>query len=103
LYKDKQNVQFIHVKAHTNNTDIHSFGNDNADKLANMAIGLESCPYTPIKIYLIVPFIKKDEIKKLGGCWDCNMKKWFIYDTNKDIDKILSILQKNNSYIYSVL
>ena len=44
-YKDKRNIQFIHVKAHTNNTDIHSFGNDQADKLANMAIGLENCPY----------------------------------------------------------
>jgi ribonuclease HI len=49
LYRDKPNVQFIHIKAHTNNNDVHSFGNENADKLANMAIGLESCPYnTPI-------------------------------------------------------
>jgi ribonuclease HI len=45
MYKDKLNIQFIHIKAHTHNTDIHSFGNDNADKLANIAIGLESCPY----------------------------------------------------------
>ena len=76
MYKDKLNIQFIHIKAHTNNTDIHSFGNDNADKLANIAIGLESCPYnTSTKIYLIIPFIKKDEIKKLGGVWDTNKKK----------------------------
>lgn len=39
LYMGK-NVQFIHIRAHTNNTDIHSIGNDSADKLANMAIGL---------------------------------------------------------------
>jgi ribonuclease HI len=45
MYKDKQNIQFIHIKAHTHNTDIHSFGNFNADKLANIAISLESCPY----------------------------------------------------------
>jgi len=45
LYKDKLNIQFIHIKAHTNNKDIHYFGNENADKLANSAIGLESCPY----------------------------------------------------------
>jgi ribonuclease HI len=45
LYKDKQNIRFIHIKAHTNNTDIHSFGNYNADKLANLAIVLENCPY----------------------------------------------------------
>ena len=45
IYIDKPNVQFIHIKAHTNNTDIHSLGNDNADKLANISIGLMSCPY----------------------------------------------------------
>lgn len=38
LYKDKPNIKFKHVRAHTNNTDIHSIGNENADKLANMAI-----------------------------------------------------------------
>lgn len=38
LYKDKSNINFIHIKAHTNNLDIHSIGNDNADKLATIAI-----------------------------------------------------------------
>ena len=45
LYKDKDNIKFLHVNAHTKKTDIHSIGNDNADKLANIAIGLETCPY----------------------------------------------------------
>ena len=95
MYKDKLNIQFIHIKAHTNNTDIHSFGNDNADKLANIAIGLDSCHYnTSTKIYLIIPFIKKDEIKKLGGGWDTNKKKWYVYENNKNIDKILTIFSK---------
>jgi ribonuclease HI len=39
------NVHFIHIRAHTGLTDEHSLGNDGADRLANMAIGLESCPY----------------------------------------------------------
>ena len=30
----------MHINAHTNNTDVHSLGNDNADKLANIAISL---------------------------------------------------------------
>jgi len=93
IYKNKPNIKFIHIRAHTNNTDIHSCGNDNADKLANIAIGLENCPYNT-KIYLIVPFIKKDEIKKLGGRWDSSIKKWFVYDNNKNIDKILTIFSK---------
>lgn len=45
LYKEHSNVKFMHIRAHTNNKDVHSFGNDNADKLANMSIGLDSCPY----------------------------------------------------------
>ena len=95
LYKNKRNIKFVHIKAHTNNTDNHSIGNDNADKLANLSIGLESCPYeTSIKIYLQVPFIKKDEIKKLGGMWDRNKKKWFVYDNNKNMEQILTIFSK---------
>jgi ribonuclease HI len=97
IYKDKPNIQFIHIKAHTNKKDIHSIGNDNADKLANISIGLESCPYntkTTTKIYLIVPYIKKDELKTLGGIWDSNKKQWFIYNDNKNIDKILTIFTK---------
>ena len=95
LYKNKPNVQFIHIKAHTNNTDIHSIGNDNADKLANMAIGIESCPYnTTTKIYFIVPFVQKEEIKKLGGLWDSDKKKWFVYDNHQNLDKISSIFSQ---------
>ena len=97
MYKDKLNIQFIHIKAHTNNTDIHSFGNDNADKLANIAISLDNCAYNTsgkTKIYLIVPFIKKDELKKLGGIWDSYNKKWFVYDNHKNIDKILTFFSK---------
>ena len=45
LYKNKKNIQFKHIKAHTGKTDIHSIGNENADKLANKAIGLNECPY----------------------------------------------------------
>lgn len=40
MYKDKPNVTFMHVRAHTNGKDIHSIGNDNADKLASAAIEL---------------------------------------------------------------
>ena len=94
IYKDKDNVKFMHTKAHTGNNDIYSIGNDNADKLANKAIILESCPYISEKIYLKVPFIKKDELKKLGGLWNSEQKKWFIYDNNKNIDEILSIFPK---------
>ena len=93
IYKEKPNVQFIHIKAHTNNSDIHSIGNANADKLANISIGLECCP-VKIKIYFVVPFTEKEEMKKLGGHWDNNKKKWFVYDNNKNMDKILALFSK---------
>ena len=93
MYKDTRNIQFIHIKAHTNNNDMHSIGNKNADKLANLAIGSNKSPNEkPKKVYLDVNFIKKDEIKNLGGIWDKTEKKWFIYDNNENIDMILSIL-----------
>jgi len=38
-YKNVKNIQLIHIRAHTNNTDIHSHGNDFADKLANQTLG----------------------------------------------------------------
>jgi hypothetical protein len=45
LYSEGASVQFIHILLHTGLTDEHSLGNDGADRLANMAIGLERCPY----------------------------------------------------------
>ena len=39
LYREHDNVRFMHVAAHTKNTDIHSIGNREADRLANLAIG----------------------------------------------------------------
>ena len=91
LYKDKSNVKFIHIMAHTGKTDIHSIGNDGADKLANNAIGLSECPYEKnTKIYLKVPFAKKDIIKGLGGRWDASKKLWYIHENNIKKEEILS-------------
>lgn len=106
LYKNKQNIQFIHIRAHTDNTDIHSQGNAGADALANLAvtedIGQGKCPYhnnsdtvNPIqKIYLNVPFVKKDEVKKEGAKWDPNKKKWYVLDNHPKKDELLSTYQK---------
>ena len=39
LYKDNSNnVRFIHIRAHTQKMDIHSIGNDQADKLARLHV-----------------------------------------------------------------
>jgi ribonuclease HI len=87
-YSDKPNVQFVHIMAHTEKTDVHSLGNDGADRLANQAIGLTHCPYSgePQRtvaprqkhLYLDVPYARKDEAKGMGARWDPSKKKWYI-------------------------
>ena len=92
IYKDNKNINFMHIKAHTDNKDIHSIGNDGADRLANKAIGLDSCPYTsPEKIYLNVSYHEKDKVKALGGRWDPKKKKWYIFDDNVEKNNILEL------------
>jgi ribonuclease HI len=87
LYKKEENVYFMYIKAHTLQNDIHSIGNEGADQLANQAIGMSECPYGGRnKIYLNVPFVQKEEVKKLGGKWDKDAKKWYI--TENDIHRI---------------
>jgi ribonuclease HI len=79
------NIKFHHIAAHTGLQDEHSIGNDHADRLANLAIGVESCPYSKSKgkLYLNIPYSEKDEAKKLGAKWDSKKKKWFIDNKNK--------------------
>ena len=44
LYKNnRNNVEFMHIMAHTNNMDIHSLGNAEADKLANQGVYKSAC------------------------------------------------------------
>lgn len=82
-YKTKPNIKLIHVKAHTGKQDENSLGNEQADLLANLAIGVVIKP----KIYLKVPFDKKEFAKKLGCKWDSQAKKWFTNDeTSKAVE-----------------
>ena len=83
--KKHNNIKFKHISAHTGLQDEHSIGNEHADRLANLSIGVTSCPYQRIKnkIYLNVPFDEKDEAKKLGAKWDKSKKRWYITLKNK--------------------
>tara|TARA_B100000686_G_C16645773_1_gene892706 strand:- start:561 stop:1244 length:684 start_codon:yes stop_codon:yes gene_type:complete len=93
LFKNKNNIQFKHVMSHTANQDMYSLGNEGADKLANMAIGLTSCPYS--KKYLDIPYRNKEKIKKYGGKWDRSKKKWYVTEEIwKKYEKDIIILYK---------
>jgi ribonuclease HI len=82
LFKGKKNIEFKHVKAHTGLDDEFSVGNAGADRLAGEAIGVTECIYKEKKdsrrIYLDVPYMRKDEVKKFGARWDPKKKKWYM-------------------------
>jgi ribonuclease HI len=86
LFKQNKNFNIKHVKAHTENTDLLSNGNREADRLANLAIGVEECPYqsnieniinASEKHYVNVSYSQKDIAKELGCKWDKSQKKWY--------------------------
>lgn len=90
------NIKLIHVRSHTGAQDPHSLANEQADRLANLAIGIDvsvkksSKPTGKSqvetnpgkKIYLKVPFEKKETAKKLGCRWDPDNKKWYCDESN---------------------
>lgn len=89
IYKNLENVYFMYIKAHTDSYDVHSVGNRYADELAVGGIGSrlrEKCVNNTgtgkvknvVKVYLHVPYVQKDIVKKLGGKWDVGRKQWYI-------------------------
>ncbi len=69
-------IFFKHIFSHTGKEDFFSKGNEQADLLANKAIGVTSNPNE--KIYLKVTYEQKDDAKLLGAKWDFKKKKWYI-------------------------
>jgi hypothetical protein len=95
----------MHIMAHTGRTDIHSIGNDGADRLANLAVGISSVGGSGSgsgigigsighvvrdeKIYLAVPFATKDTAKGMGAKWDPSKKKWYTVGSNPNKDALV--------------
>lgn len=91
---NKYNILYKHVEAHTDKTDRHSIGNYNADKLANSSLGIKKeISSDKKKIYLNVPFSKKDEAKSKGARWDAGSKKWYIYENNDNKDFLMNLFK----------
>ena len=103
LYNKYKNVTLKHIRAHTGKQDEHSIGNEWADRLANDSIQKEPKQYTTVRktnskskskgerIYLNVPYKEKDTVKKYGGRWDKEKKKWYIMDNIGEINKFFVI------------
>ena len=54
--------------------------------MANLAIGLKSCPHVKTnqkqKYYLRIPYSEKEVGKKYGAKWDPKKKKWYYEGLN---------------------
>jgi ribonuclease HI len=94
-YSSRFKNPFLHVRSHTGGTDIHSLGNEQADKLACLSIGLGALG-APSKIFLNVPFQRKDEAKSLGAKWEPSKKKWYIMNNHQNKEELLRLFQITN-------
>ena len=97
LFKTKTNFKLHHIEAHTDNDDIHSLGNKEADKLACMAIGTdtENTNNDIIKLNWVT-FDLKDEAKKYGAKWNVSKKCWYVDNTvSKENMEKLQLLKGN--------
>ena len=113
IYKPyKKYIDIHHIKAHTGLSDEHSIGNAEADRLANLAVGVivsvSDCIDNTLisnikddekyeKHYINIKIDYKDSVKKLGAKWDLSCKKWYYEDNIADANKkeILEIETKS--------
>lgn len=92
---EQNNIKYEHIKAHTGLDDEHSYGNEQADKLANNAIGVETLK----KTLLSIPFEAKDKAKELGAKWDSEVKRWYYEGNDISIISQLQKLEVKENYI----
>ena len=99
LCKGNPNVKLEHIRAHTGLSDELSLGNEGADRMANEAIGLKSCPHADKnqkqKYYLKIPYSEKEVGKKYGAKWHPKKKKWYYEGLNTDTNfmKLMELFQ----------
>ena len=93
---EQNNIKYEHIKAHTGLDDEHSYGNEQADRLANNAIG----NFDIVKrISLSIPFDSKDKAKELGAKWDKDIKKWYYDGTDNSVIEELKKLEVKEHYL----
>lgn len=90
LSKMKSNIILQHIRSHTGKKDQHSLGNEQADLLANKAIGIES---KPDKIYLKVSYGNKDQAKEMGAKWDKKRKMWYVHNMGHQAVRIFGTME----------
>ena len=84
IFAENPNITLKHIRSHTGKNDEHSLGNEEADRLANQAIGINKEQKESNKIYLNVAYANKDDAKDLGAKWDKGKKKWYVNENYKN-------------------
>lgn len=51
---------------------------------------------TPKIIYLYVPYIHKDDARRLGARFDAEKKQWYITDSNENKQELIKLFNSNN-------
>jgi ribonuclease HI len=95
LYKNKPNVKLHYIKAHTDKADVHSKGNSEADRLANLAVG--SVKNTSDIIKLDIGYFDKEKAKELGACWNNERKYWYVNSSKTPEENIKQLLEIKQS------
>jgi ribonuclease HI len=93
LYKNKPNIKLHYIKAHTLNDDIHSNGNAEADRLANLAVGCVKTASDIVK--LDICYFNKDKAKELGARWNQEHKYWYVNSTKTSEENLKQLLELN--------
>ena len=93
LFKHKPNIKLHYIKAHTDKEDVHSQGNAEADRLANLAVGCVKNNNDIIK--LDICYFNKDKAKELGAKWNNEHKYWYVSSTKISKENMNELLTMN--------
>lgn len=97
LYKATKCVHLHHVRAHTGETDKHSLGNAEVDRMANSTVKQSDTNVIGNIIRLNIAFGNKDKAKDLGARWDVNHKYWYVntkYASEETVNQLIALQQE---------
>jgi ribonuclease HI len=96
--KTIKKVKLNYIRAHTSNTDEHSIGNAEVDRMANSLVSNKAShdqddaqPASRI-IKLNIPFASKDKAKELGARWDVAKKHWYVNTKYVEQDAVEALI-----------
>jgi hypothetical protein len=71
----RPNIELRFIRSHTGKKNEHSIGNNMADRLAALAIGLNP---DRRREYLDIGYEDRHKAKEMGAKWDWKKKRWYL-------------------------